>query len=74
MKAFRYILKRVIFIFVFDLQALELFMPVVDKNKALRIEAYQIRAEAYRQINENVLSTSDLKSVDLLMKTNLCSL
>lgn len=46
-------------------------MPVVDKNKTLRIKAYQIRAEAYRQINENALSTSDLKSADLLMKTNL---
>ncbi|XKL63751.1 hypothetical protein PGB90_006115 [Kerria lacca] len=48
--------------------ALEMLMPVVRENKNLRAEVYKVRAVAYKNIDENLLSAADCKSArDLLI-------
>lgn len=45
-----------------------MLMPVVRENKNLRAEVYKVRAVAYKNIDENLLSAADCKSArDLLI-------
>ncbi|XP_065213168.1 dynein axonemal assembly factor 4-like [Planococcus citri] len=49
-------------------KALDLLQPVVQKNKTMRAEAFNIRGESFRNMEETALSESDFNNAKLLLK------